>query len=253
MRKLFWVIMACQMLSACAFYDDPSDQARAERLEAKQATQGCAMRDDNQGVRDCVLATAQKNSPKTYTTGELTTGQPVAVVKNTPVKAQPVYEPLNTVDMAYGSKSGGTAGTGTGAPDNQVTITTMIEATGPVVVAPPSVSVGEKASGQPVSVTPTTASKTESAEYPVVVGKKEPPVVKLTGTAGSSAAVAQQAQPKAQPQAQQQKVAKQAEPLKEKEPNWWDKYVAGKKPTPIQKEGCPCKDPNDPCPQCYEK
>ena len=32
---------------------------------------------------------------------------------------------------------------------------------------------------------------------------------------------------------------------------WWDSYRANKKPAPEPK--CPCEDPNDPCPQCYNK
>lgn len=232
MKKLFCLFLAFQVLSACAFYEDPSDDARAERLAAKQTTQGCAMRDDNQSVRDCVLQTAEKNSPKTYTTGELSTGQPVAVVKNTPVRTPPVYEPLNSLEMDYGKRAENTGAPA--GPDNQVTITTTIEATGPVVVAPPSVSMGEAVNTQPVTVSSTTGKEA----YPIVVGEKEKPVVKLTNPDSKGADV---------------KKTQTPEPLKENDPKWWDKYVSEKKPETVQKEGCPCKDPNDPCPQCYEK
>lgn len=235
MKKLFCLFLAFQMLSACAFYEDPSDAAREERLSAKQATQGCSMRDDNQGIRDCVLQTADKNSPKTYTTGELSSGQPIAVVKNTPVKAQPVYEPLNSLDMNYGKRAEGQSGA-TG-PDNQVTITTTIEATGPVVVAPPTVAMTETVGTQPVNV----SSGTGKESYPIVVGEKEKPVVKLTAPETKSAAQ------------QKNSIPATVEPLKENDPKWWDKYVSEKKPEAVKKEGCPCKDPNDPCPQCYEK
>ena len=35
---------------------------------------------------------------------------------------------------------------------------------------------------------------------------------------------------------------------------WWDTYQKNKPQKNVSdKEGCPCKDPNDPCPQCYDK
>jgi len=37
---------------------------------------------------------------------------------------------------------------------------------------------------------------------------------------------------------------------------WWDTYQKDKGKTErklLDKEGCPCEDPNDPCPQCYDK
>ena len=38
------------------------------------------------------------------------------------------------------------------------------------------------------------------------------------------------------------------------DPTWWETYQAEKKPEPVPaKPVCPCPDPNDPCPQCFEK
>ncbi len=38
------------------------------------------------------------------------------------------------------------------------------------------------------------------------------------------------------------------------DPTWWETYQAKKKPEPApQKPVCPCPDPNDPCPQCFDK
>ena len=50
-----------------------------------------------------------------------------------------------------------------------------------------------------------------------------------------------------------------AEPAPQKvEPaptTWWDTYQKDKKTEKklLDKDGCPCADPNDPCPQCYDK
>ena len=38
------------------------------------------------------------------------------------------------------------------------------------------------------------------------------------------------------------------------DPTWWETYQAEKKPEPAPAEPvCPCPDPNDPCPQCFDK
>ena len=43
-----------------------------------------------------------------------------------------------------------------------------------------------------------------------------------------------------------------AEP--EPDPTWWETYQAEKKPEPAPAQPvCPCPDPNDPCPQCFDK
>ena len=43
-----------------------------------------------------------------------------------------------------------------------------------------------------------------------------------------------------------------AEP--EPDPTWWETYKAEKTPEPAPaKPVCPCPDPNDPCPQCFDK
>lgn len=44
------------------------------------------------------------------------------------------------------------------------------------------------------------------------------------------------------------------EPAPEPDPTWWETYQAEKKPEPAPaKPVCPCPDPNDPCPQCFDK
>ena len=44
------------------------------------------------------------------------------------------------------------------------------------------------------------------------------------------------------------------EPAPAPEPTWWETYQEEKKPEPTPKKPvCPCPDPNDPCPQCFDK
>lgn len=43
-------------------------------------------------------------------------------------------------------------------------------------------------------------------------------------------------------------------PVAEPEPTWWETYQSEKKPEPVPVHPvCPCPDPNDPCPQCFDK
>jgi len=43
-------------------------------------------------------------------------------------------------------------------------------------------------------------------------------------------------------------------PAPDPDPTWWETYQAEKKPEPApEKPTCPCADPNDPCPQCFDK
>lgn len=47
-------------------------------------------------------------------------------------------------------------------------------------------------------------------------------------------------------------VAVVSEPTVKQEQTWWKTYQE-QRPVAPQKPVCPCPDPNDPCPQCYEK
>ena len=43
-------------------------------------------------------------------------------------------------------------------------------------------------------------------------------------------------------------------PEPEPDPTWWETYQTKKKPEPVPATPvCPCPDPNDPCPQCFDK
>lgn len=47
-------------------------------------------------------------------------------------------------------------------------------------------------------------------------------------------------------------IVDQPAPVVEKQPSWWDVHQEEGLVEPV-KTKCPCDDPNDPCPQCYEK
>ncbi len=44
-----------------------------------------------------------------------------------------------------------------------------------------------------------------------------------------------------------------ATPAPQQDPSWWSNYQQTRVITPTVTVKCPCDDPNDPCPQCYEK
>ena len=44
-----------------------------------------------------------------------------------------------------------------------------------------------------------------------------------------------------------------ATPAPQQDPSWWNNYQQTRVITPAPTVKCPCEDPNDPCPQCYEK
>ena len=56
------------------------------------------------------------------------------------------------------------------------------------------------------------------------------------------------------PAPQPVQIVTQAAPAPEPDPTWWETYSAEKKAAPVPaKPVCPCPDPNDPCPQCFDK
>ncbi|MBP5343724.1 MAG: hypothetical protein J6Y85_01425 [Alphaproteobacteria bacterium] len=51
----------------------------------------------------------------------------------------------------------------------------------------------------------------------------------------------------------EQEVAPAPAPQPEPQPRTWWKEYQENKPAPAPEPKCPCEDPNDPCPQCYNK
>ncbi len=42
-------------------------------------------------------------------------------------------------------------------------------------------------------------------------------------------------------------------PIPQQDPTWWENYQQNRTAPVVSKPVCPCPDPNDPCPQCFEK
>ena len=50
-------------------------------------------------------------------------------------------------------------------------------------------------------------------------------------------------------------VATEETPQPQQDPTWWETYQQNRPPedNTAEKGGCPCPDPNEPCPQCFDK
>lgn len=82
LKHIACAVIGFSLLTACYPYELDDADGRAERLAEKRAVEGCKMGDEHKDYRDCVIATAQNNSPKTYVTGEDTQGRAIAIIKS---------------------------------------------------------------------------------------------------------------------------------------------------------------------------
>lgn len=82
-KNILGIVTVCLALSACYYYN-PDDRGaeRAEKLAMKRAFEGCLLIDDHEAYRNCLLATMQQNSPKTFITAEDSNGRPLAIIKS---------------------------------------------------------------------------------------------------------------------------------------------------------------------------
>lgn len=125
----------------------------------------------------------------------------------------------------------------------------------------------ELTTGQPVAVisnppvgcgTPACASKVAPlpARGPQIVpySTSESRTVETTCTQNFQAQEASVTTTEVLPAPQPVQIMTQPAPQPDPDPTWWETYQAEKKPTPAPaKPVCPCPDPNDPCPQCFDK
>lgn len=82
-KNILGIVAICLGLSACYYYN-PEDKGaeRAEKLAMKRAYEGCVYTDDHAAYRNCLLATAAQNSPKTFVVAEDSNGRPLAIIKS---------------------------------------------------------------------------------------------------------------------------------------------------------------------------
>ncbi len=221
MKKFSFLVSTLALLSACSSYDPDIYTAQEKRnlsREEARMSMGCQFADTQSAYRECLLATYNRNKPRTYSVTTTADGLPVAVVsssaptasivetttvvKNEVVPVQPVQPKIVQVDT-QGQVCEGV----TGGPCVYQTAGEIYE------MQMPPISCGE----QPCP--------------PMV---EEPKKVTVTTTETVTEKPVE--------------VVPMPEPLPEK--TWWETYQEAQ---PEPKVVCPCPDPNDPCPQCTEK
>ena len=212
MKKYLFVILGASLLGGCMSFETDIHAAQKKReadLAQKRAEIGCTFVRDHEAYRQCVLNTYYMQHPRTYTTQELSNGQPLAVVNDVPVPcmngdcrsarvaplpaAGPQIAPYSTTETVTVETNY------TKQYQTQEASTTTTE-----ILPPPA----------PIQI----ITQTE-------VGHTNPPVMAPV--------------PAVEP---------------EPDPTWWETYQGQKQPEPVPAEPvCPCPDPNDPCPQCFDK
>ncbi len=260
MKKLLCVSVALTLLSACASHEVDLDKAADERMANRAEIRnhiGCQFIDEHDAYRRCVIATYENNRPKTFTTAQDSSGQPVVVVSNgvskgmvyaemspsvTPMVTQ-VTEKTSVISTTTNTTNPTTTQTQSGAVMSEAA-QTQVAVAAPVTqgqqivhnigTVPCDANLGgcmfttqELYQGQMVPC-PTCVQKEIVVEQPkiVTVERKETVVEKPL------------------------EVVPAPQPLPDK--TWWETYQEEKqpaKPTVV----CPCPDPNDPCPQCVTK
>lgn len=81
LKYILCMTLGISLLAGCYPYNTDDEKGRAERIAERKAEKGCTLLETHKEYRDCVIATAQKNSPKTFTTAENSDGQSLAIIK----------------------------------------------------------------------------------------------------------------------------------------------------------------------------
>lgn len=129
MKKVIASMLGLTLLGGCAFYQSDFSEERAELQALRRSVYGCPdTYGANAELRSCMYQTYTRSHPKTYVTGELQDGQPIAIfrpmqeiqtatVTETAVTEEPTAEviTLETIE--------------TTAPEEFVTETTTVETT----------------------------------------------------------------------------------------------------------------------------
>lgn len=83
LKHIFCAIVGFSLLTACYPFKTDDPDGRAQRIAERRSIAGCGEWDDHEGYRDCVIATANAQTPKTYITAEDSDGRAIAVMKST--------------------------------------------------------------------------------------------------------------------------------------------------------------------------
>ncbi len=224
MKKIWGVLFGCTLLAGCIGYETDLQDAQQERdalLLQKRTKEGCTFVRDQDAYRECLLNTYYSQYPKGYQTAELVDGEPIAIVGNSfsgyaQATAQVAPLPPSTPKVV---------------PYSTTEITTTDSTFTQEYVTPQAtvVQAREVVAQMPV-FEPLPIPQKMVAQVPVETALPEPaPMVRTVAI----------------PESVQQPVVQQ-------DPTWWENYQQNR--TVVQSAvKCPCDDPNDPCPQCYEK
>lgn len=228
MKKLSFLVSTLALLSACSSYNPDIYEAQEKRnlnREEARISMGCQFADTQSAYRDCLLATYNRNKPRTYSVTTTVDGLPVAVVSNgtmaTPQVSAQVVETKTTVQ-------------------NEMV---PVQAVQPQIIQVDSQGqVCEGITGSPC-VYQTQGEIYEMQMPPVSCGDQPcPPMVEEPKKVVVTTTETVTEKPV--------EVVPMPEPLPEK--TWWETYQE-EQPLPEPKVVCPCPDPNDPCPQCVGK
>ena len=198
MKQGFIILGALALVACTTGYETDLTKAatiRQENIDARRAMNGCQFVREHDAQRNCLLATYQMNSPRTYNAQQLQDGRSVAVVS---------------------SQQSGQSGCGL----KPLPTESAYEWAGPTTATQSqSVETVCQKSFEPRETVIQTVEESIAPPTPEVVFVEPEPV--------GVEAVTMQTGPRPVQAA----------------------WVA-----PVEEEvTCPCLDPNDPCPQCYDK
>lgn len=94
MNNFFKLILVTSCLTGCMSLEDRGISTK-ESSKANQETSTCSFLDENGKMRRCIEKKYKQNTPKTYSTGVLTNGDPIAVLNETENTQIKVYQPID--------------------------------------------------------------------------------------------------------------------------------------------------------------
>lgn len=104
MTKKWLLPFVALVLAGCAVSEDEEAARRAENREIQRMTEGCTLLRDSHEYAECLRETYAKNHPKTYTTGMLEDGAPVAIVTSGKCNTAPIYGAVKEKDVEITTK-----------------------------------------------------------------------------------------------------------------------------------------------------
>ena len=219
MKKSGIILLVSFLLAGCVAHETDFQAAQEERdamLLNKRMKEGCQFVRDQDAYRECLLNTYYSQYPKGYRTAELVDGEPVAIIS----------------ESKYGSYQG----------QQRVTQVAPLPPSGPQIVPYATSEITTVDSTYTQDYVAPQATITRTQEIVAQVPVAQVPVAQPLPTPPPA--------PVVQPVVMPQPVVT---PAPQQDPSWWDSYQQTRATPVAVQPVCPCPDPNDPCPQCFEK